>query len=216
MKKVVILIAVAFMLGACGTKQTTARTAGRSTNGGTVGVNGNVSSTYSVGANWSTVVVGSDQVTTPGCRTLAGQSCAVVFNVAVNPGSQTTSPLALNTSTTPYQTTGTGWLTIAIYDSLTGNGTSAIAVAVPLASGQLTYNGNSGSAFVTFGDDSGQIVVGANAIAANSSGQSVINVNAQTFSDAISFTNSTGNNPGLTETLGNFQTSVCGIFQCYN
>jgi hypothetical protein len=225
MKKVLTLITVALLLGACGQKQNTSRTAGRSTGGGVTGPGGNVSSTYTLNSSWSNVTGYSQQtiidlvstnpnitvgnVTAP-CTTLAGQPCAVVFNVAVNPGAQTTSPLNLNTSTTPYTTTGSGTLTIAIYDSLTGNGMSAIAVAVPLQSGQVMYQGNTGSAYAIFGDGAGTITVGVNGQ------QNQQNVQGQNFSDYLSFTNSTGNNPGSPENLGAFNTNVCGIFQCYN
>jgi hypothetical protein len=232
MKKVLTLITVALLLGACGQKQNTSRTAGRNTSGGNAGPNGNVSSTYSINSGWSAVTGFNRQgvvdlvstnpnitvgnIDTPNCTTLSGQACAIVFNVSANPGAQTTAPLALNTSTSTYTTTGTGMLTIGIYDSLTGNGTSAIAVAVPLSAGQVIYQGNTGSAYIVFGDGAGTITVGVNGWQGTQNNSMVANIQGQNFFDTIAFTNTTGSNFGSLESLGNFTTNVCGIFQCYN
>jgi hypothetical protein len=222
-------LALALALGACSQKGSSGAKAMRGTTGAG-GVTGLANVGPTAGQNpgyWGNVAfqANDDQivqdflssgqvqmgnVTNSGCVTALGQQCQIDFNISINPGGSPPNynPLQLvQTSQTQFQTTGSGVLTVAVYDSLTGsqqNGVQLSAIGAPavLQSAQMYYTGGGGSAYLVFTNNAGTITMGDPTLSQQ-------NITGQSFTGQISFQYS-----GMQETLGSFSTSICYVFQC--
>ena len=226
MKKVLLLsfVGLALMLGACSQKPNQNNRVGRNNvpyvsstapvNGqmanGTAGQWGSITGyTQQQVVDFISTGMTQDQVgNTVGCTDAQGQPCQIDFNISINPGSNNFSPLALsagNGQSGQYQAASPGVLSIAIYDSYTGNGTNAISAAIPLNSASMNYNNTTGQAVLTFQDGSGTILINGN-------------ISGEVFTGTILFSvnNDVNTNMPITsEQLGTgFATNICYVFQC--
>ncbi len=154
-------------------------------------------------------------VTSSGCRTGMNEPCQIDFNVSVNPGGAPPNYQALQLVQTAsgYQSTGSGVLTVAVYDAYTGTiqggssaPLSAIGAPADLVSAQMVYNGNSGSAYLVFSNAAGQVTMGDPTL-------QTMNISGKSFSGPINYQY---NNAAGTGLLGTFTTNICYVFACNN